>query len=178
MAHQPSSMVVDDTLLRRIARDAAVYSLTRPWALVMWIVLAAALAVSILGLTTAGTSPDPLTSWMPIAVVALGGYAVWLTVASARRAVRAAMPAGSTVWVQPGESALRTGIARRVSEIPYSTFHGMRVGRDALLLKVRGASAVTAFPLALFSDEDLARLRSRIHAEPRPDEAPPADRPE
>jgi hypothetical protein len=158
----PSSLRIDDTLLRGMARDASFYSLTRPWALVMWAVLAAALATSIVSLGSAGTDADVLTAWMPVAVVALAAYAVWLTVVNARRAVRAAMPPETIVWVELGERALLIGADKRRSEIPYDEFQSIRAGRDAVLLKVRGASVVTAVPRPLFTDEDLAKLRARI----------------
>lgn len=158
----PASLTVDEGLLRRMARDAAVYSLTRPWALVMWAALTAALVTSILNLASAGAEAGVLTAWMPVAVVALGAYAVWLTVASARRAVRAAMPPDTVVWAEVGDTALRIGAARRTSEVPYREFRSLRAGRDAVLLKVRGASVATAVPRALLSDEDIAALRARI----------------
>ena len=46
--------------------------------------------------------------------------------------------------------------------IPYETFQGMRVGSDAVILRVQGSSAVTAVPRAVFTDDDVARLRDRI----------------
>ncbi|MDQ0647703.1 hypothetical protein QFZ53_001899 [Microbacterium natoriense] len=158
----PASLTVDEPLLRGMARDASVYSLTRPWAIVMWAALAAALITSILNLSSAGTDADVLTAWMPVAVVALAAYAIWLTIANARRAVRAAMPPETTVWVEVGERLLRIGAARRRSEIPYEEFQSLRAGRDAVLLKVRTASVVTALPRALFTDEELAALRAKI----------------
>lgn len=158
----PASLTIDEGLLRRMARDAAIYSLTRPWAIVMWLALAAALITSILNLGAAGTSADVLTAWMPVAVVALGAYAVWLTVANARRAVRAAMPPEAVVWVALDEAVLRIGAARRTSEVPYAEFQSLRAGRDAVLLKVRGASVMTAVPRALLTDEDIAVLRTKI----------------
>lgn len=155
-----AALTIDEGLLRRMARDASIYSLTRPWALVMWVVLAAAFAVSLLGAGAPGA--DALSAWLPYAVIALGAYAVWLTVANARRAVRAAMPPGSRVWVSVGETALRIGAATRTSEIPYRTFQSMRVGRDAVLFKVRDASVATAVPRALLSDDDIVSLRASI----------------
>lgn len=155
-------MTIDETLLRRMARDAAVYSLTRPWAVVMWIALTAALLTAVFNLASAGASGDVLTAWMPVAVVALGAYAVWLTVANARRAVRAAMPPETVVWVALEDAVLRIGAARRTSEIPYGEFQSLRAGRDAVLLKVRGASVMTAIPRALLTDADVAALRAKI----------------
>ena len=64
--------------------------------------------------------------------------------------------------VELGERALLIGADKRRSEIPYDEFQSIRAGRDAVLLKVRGASVVTAVPRPLFTDEDLAKLRARI----------------
>jgi hypothetical protein len=162
VAGSPRSLVVDEPLLRRIAANASWYTLTRPWAIVMWAVLAAALVVSIRNTVVAGADADVLTAWLPVAVAALGAYAVWLTTASTRRAVRAAMPAESTVWGELLDDRLRVGVGRRTSEIPFSTFRSVHARRDAVLLRLHGASAVTALPRALFTDEDIALLRSRI----------------
>lgn len=162
MSDPTRSLIVDEAMLRRMARDAAIYTLIRPWALVMWAALVAGLVVSILNVSGAAADAGPLVSWMPVAVFALGAYAVWLTVASTRRAVRTAMPPGSAVWASVGETALRVGAGTRTSELPYDTFQSMRVGRDAVLLTLRGASVLTAIPRALVSDEDLAVLRAAI----------------
>jgi hypothetical protein len=158
----PASLTIDESLLHRMAREASVYSLVRPAALVMWAALSAALVVSLVNVGSQGADADALTAWLPPAVIALGAYAVWLTVANARRAVRAAMPPGSVVWANIGATGLQIGAARRTSEISFRTFQSVRVGRDTVLLKVRGAAVVTAVPRALFSDDDLATLRTSI----------------
>lgn len=159
------SVTVDERLLRHMARDAAIYTLTRPVAIVMWVALAAALVIGVLNLTAisrAGQEVSAIVAFTPAVAVALGLYAVVLSVSSARRAVRAAMPVESVVWVALEEDRLQLGSDRRRSEIPYSTFQHVRVGRDAVLLKVRDASVATAIPRVLLSDDDIARLRSRV----------------
>lgn len=155
------ALTIDERLLRGMARDAAVYALTRPAAIVMWIALAAALALSILNLSAAGGSTG-LAGLLPVASIALMVYAVVMTIVGARRAVRAATPPGTVVWVRLGESVLHIGAGTRSSDIEYGTFQSMRAGTDAVLLKLRGASAITAIPRALLSDADIARLRERI----------------
>lgn len=159
------SVTVDESLLRRMARDAAVYSLTRPVAIVMWVALAAGLVLSVFTLNdllSRGAEVSTIVAWLPALTVALGAYAVILTTSSARRAVRAAMPVESVVWVALDEDRLQLGSDRRRSEIPYRTFQSLRVGRDAVIFKVRDASVATAIPRSLFSDEELATLRARI----------------
>lgn len=165
MSSTPRSLTVDDSLLRRMANDATVYSLTRPLAIVMWIALGGALVLSILNLTArAAEGPDRvgLAAWMPPVIVGLAIYAIVLSVSSARRAVRAAMPPETVVWVSLGEEMLQMGSGRRRSDIPYSTFQSMRAGKDAVLLKLRDSSAATAIPRALLSDDDIAALRAKI----------------
>lgn len=154
-----TNLTVDEALLRRMARDAAIYALTRPWALVMWVALVGALVVSILNLGAGGGGAEAL---LPVACVALMVYAVVTTVVGARRAVRAAMPPGTAVWVRLDETVLRVGAGQRTSEIPYDTFQSMRAGADAVLLKLRGAGAITTVPRALLTDADIALLRHRI----------------
>lgn len=159
------SVTVDESLLRRIARDAAIYSLTRPVAIVMWVALAAALVVSILNLSAnpaSGQEEDVFAAWMPPLIIALAIFAIFMSVSTARRAVLVAMPPESVVWVSLEDEMLQVGSGDRRSAIAYGTFQGLRVGRDAVLLKVRDASVATAIPRALLSDEDIADLRSRI----------------
>ncbi|PRB15187.1 YcxB family protein [Microbacterium sp. MYb62] len=161
----PRSLTVDESLLRRMARDAAIYSLTRPFAIVMWVALAGALVLSILNLNAPlapGQEPPFGAGWMPPVIIGLGFYAVLMSVSTARRAVRIAMPVETVVWVSLEDDALKMGSGRRRSDIAYDTFQHLRVGRDAVLLKLRDASVATAIPRALLTDEDIATLRSRI----------------
>lgn len=165
MPTSPRSLTIDEPLLRRMAGDASIYSLTRPWAIVMWVALAGALVVSILNLNAlnaVGAEVPATAAWMPVITMGLAVYAVVLTVTAARRAVRTAMPPGSVVWVALDDAALQVGAGRRTSEIPYDTFQSIRAGRDAVILKLRGASAATAIPRALLTDDEVAELRAKV----------------
>jgi hypothetical protein len=64
--------------------------------------------------------------------------------------------------VRLGETALHIGAGTRSSDIDYRTFQSVRVGKDAVLLKLRGASAITAVPRALLTDDDITQLRAHI----------------
>lgn len=161
----PRSLTIDERLLRRMARDAAIYSLTRPAAIVMWVALAAALVVSILNLSamvSSGQEDGGFAAWMPPLIVALAIGAIVMSVSSTRHAVRRAMPPQTLVWVSLEDDVLRVGSGDRRSAIAYDTFQGIRVGIDAVLLKVRDTSVATAIPRALLSDDDIAVLRSKI----------------
>jgi hypothetical protein len=161
----PRSLTIDERLLRRMARDAAIYSLTRPAAIVMWVALAAGLVLSILNLSgpnAAGTEDGGFAAWMPPLIVALAIGATVMTISSARNALRRAMPPQTLVWVSLEDDVLRVGSGDRRSVIAYDTFQGIRVGADAVLLKVRGTSVATAIPRALLSDDDVATLRSKV----------------
>ena len=153
----PRSLTVDESLLRRMARDAAIYSLTRPSALVMWFALAGALVLSILNL-----SAPFAAGWMPVIIAGLAGFAVFMSISGARTAVRIAMPVEQVVWVALEDDRLQMGSGRRRSDIDYRTFQKMHVGKDAVLLKLRDASVATAIPRALLTDDDIATLRSKI----------------
>lgn len=155
------SITVDDRLLRGMARDAAIYALTRPAAIVMWLALTAALVISILNLSATGGGRG-MSALLPVASIALMVYAVVMTVVGARRSVRSATPPGTAVWVRLGETALHIGAGSRSSDIGYRTFQSVRVGKDAVLLKLRGASAITAVPRALLTDDDITQLRAHI----------------
>ncbi|WP_091231669.1 hypothetical protein [Microbacterium sp. 3J1] len=155
------TVTIDEALLRRMARDAAIFSLTRPRAIVMWIILAAALVVSTLGVTSAG-SGEGTRAFLPVASLGLMAFAVVMTVSKARRAVRVAMPPGTIVWARVGAEALHVGAGSRTSDISYSTFQSVRAGRHAVLFTVRGAAVITAIPRALLSDSDIAQVRDRV----------------
>lgn len=161
MASSPRSATVDESLVRRVARDAAIYSLTRPVAIVMWVALAVALALNILTLMSP-RNQDSLSAWMPVIIVAVAGYTVVMTVSTARRAVRVAMPPESVVWASLEADALILGSDRRRSALSYDTFQGMRVGSNAVLLKIRGAAVATAIPRALLTDADITALRAKL----------------
>lgn len=161
----PRSVTIDESLLRRMARDAAIYSLTRPAAIIMWVALAAALVVSILnlsGLVASGQQDNGFAAWMPPLIVALAAAAIVMSISSSRHAVRVAMPPQTVVWVSLEDEVLRVGSGDRRSVIAYSTFQGIRVGSAAVLLKVRDASVATAIPRALLSDDDISALRAKI----------------
>lgn len=165
MSSSPRSLTIDESLLRRMAGDAAIYSLTRPWAIVMWAALAGGLVVSILNLNAlnaAGADVPATAAWMPVITMALAVYAVVLTVTAARRAVRTATPPGTVVWVALEDAVLQVGAGRRTSEIRYDTFQSIRAGKDAVILRLRGASAATTIPRALLSDDEIAELRAKI----------------
>ncbi|MFJ6531930.1 YcxB family protein [Microbacterium sp. NPDC091662] len=161
----PRSLTVDESLLRRMARDAAIYSLTRPAALVMWVALAAALVFSVLNLSVPvapGEDGPYGAGWMPVIILALAGFAIVMSVSGARTAVRIAMPVETVVWVSLEDDRLQMGSGRRRSDIAYRTFQRMHVGKDAVLLKLRDTSVATAIPRALLTDDDIATLRSKI----------------
>ncbi|MEV4735731.1 MULTISPECIES: YcxB family protein [unclassified Microbacterium] len=156
------TITIDEGLLRRMARDAAVYGLTRPWAIVMWVALAAGLALSFLTLGTGAADDANSAAWLPLATLGLGVVAVLATVSSARRAVRTATPPGTVVWARLEPDTLQIGADRRVSDIRYREFEGIRVGRDAVILRIRNSTAVTVVPRVLLTDDDIARLRLSV----------------
>lgn len=156
------TVTIDESLLRRMARDAAVYGLTRPGAIVMWIALAAGLVLSFLTLGAGAADDSGSTGWLPLATIGLGAVAVFATVSGARRAVRAATPPGTVVWARLEQDTLQIGADRRVSDIRYREFEGIRVGRDAVILRIRSSSAVTVVPRVLLTDDDIARLRLSV----------------
>ncbi|MFT4259005.1 YcxB family protein [Microbacterium sp.] len=157
-----SSVTMDEALLRRMARDAATYSLTRPLALGMWVLLVAALATAIVNATARGSDAGTLAPLMPVLVVALAGFAVLASISGARNAVRHAMPPGTVVCAETDPHALTVGSGKRISTMPYDEFRRISAGRAALLLKLRGMAAVSAVPRALFTDEQIGELRAKI----------------
>lgn len=165
MEGAPHSLTVDESLVRRMARDAAIYSLTRPIAIGMWVVLSASLilgVITLLGTVARGAEVSLAQSWMPPLALFLMIYTVVLTVSSARRAVRAKTPPGSRTWVAVTDDAVQFGGKRGASTLRFDALRGVRVGRDAVILRLREVSVATALPRALFTDADIERLRAQV----------------
>lgn len=145
--------------------DATLYAVTRPLAVIAYTALLAAFIMNIIVLTMVSGADDERAStlaWTPVAIAALIIASIMFTRASVRRAITTAIPSGSQVRVRVNEKNIQLVAKRGVSDMPYSTFKAMRVGRHAVLLQLRGESAITAVPRALLSDADIALLRSKI----------------
>lgn len=158
-------MQVSESMLSAMARDTATYALTRPSAIVAWIVLSLALITTVGSLVTvsaAGSEAAGDLAWMPPLILLVMAMLVILTIIPVRRALRAAMPVGSTVSARIGAEHVYVTSTQGRSSIPFTTFRSIRVGRNAVLLQLRGASVATALPRELISDADLARLRAAI----------------
>lgn len=158
-------VVVDAELLRGMTWDATIFTLTRPLAVVAYTALIAAFIVNaiVLGMLSPAAE-EQRTSLMftLVAIAALIIASFLFTRASTRRAITAAMPSGTSVRATVGEESIVVASQRGVSDMRYSTFRTVRVGRHAVLLLLRGASVVTAVPRRLLSDADITRLKSKI----------------
>lgn len=145
--------------------DATIYIVTRPLAVVAYTALIAAFIVNAIVLSMIGGADEEQTanlSWTLVAIAALLIASIIFTRASTRRAITAAMPSGSRARVELGDESIRLFAENGVSDMAYSTFRAVRVGRHAAILQLRGASVVTAIPRSLLSDADVALLKSRI----------------
>lgn len=145
--------------------DATIYTLTRPLAVIAYTALIAAFVVNavVLGMIGGADEEQSATlTWTLVAIAALIVASIVFTRASARRAITTAMPSGSSVRAEVGEQAIELFSKRGVSRMPYATFRGVRVGRHAVILLLRGASIVTTVPRAALSDADITQLKSKI----------------
>lgn len=158
------SVTIDAELIRGMTWDATVYTVTRPLAVLAYAALIAAFVVNaiVLGMVAADESRAMTLTLTMFAIAALIVGSVAFTRASARRAILAVMPSGSTVRAEVGDESITLASKRGVSDMRYSTFRGVRVGRHAAILQLRSASVVTAVPRVLLSDADVALLKSRI----------------
>lgn len=158
------TVTVDQDLIARMLRDTVIYVFTRPLALIAWSGLGAALIVMIatlLSLAAVGADSG-ISAWMPVAALALMGFFAYATISAAKRSLITTMPPGSRVTATVGAQQLEIATAKGASGIDYSAFRQVRVGRDAVLLQVRGVSAVTPVPRALFDDEEIAHIKAAI----------------
>ncbi len=158
-------MRVDPELLRGMSADATVYSLTRPLALIAYTALIAAFVLNAIVLSiVSGVDEEQTTTltWTLVAIAAFVVASILFTRAQVRRAIMTAMPSGSTVGVSLGDETITLFAKNGVSDMAYSTFRAVRVGRHAVILLLRGASIVTAVPRALLSDADITQLKAKI----------------
>ena len=145
--------------------DTTIYTLTRPLAIVAYTALIAAFVVNAIVLGMIGGVDQAQTTnltWTLFAIAALFVASIIFTRASARRAISAAMPSGSSVRAVVGDKAIELFTKRGVSKMPYATFRAVRVGRHAVILLLRGASIVTTIPRSALSDADIAEVKSRV----------------
>lgn len=145
--------------------DATIYSLTRPLALIAYTALLAAFVLNAIVLSIVGGVDEEQTTtltWTLVAIAAFAIASIAFTRAQVRRAITSAMPSGSSVAVSVGDETIKLFAKNGVSDMAYSTFRAVRVGRRAAILQLRGASIVTAVPRALLSDADIALLKSKI----------------
>ncbi|MGM7672015.1 YcxB family protein [Microbacterium sp. A93] len=145
--------------------DATIYTLTRPLAIIAYAALIAAFVVNAIVLSIIGGVDDEQTanlSWTLFAIAALIVASIIFTKASVKRAITTSMPAGTKAAVQLGDETIKMISKRGVSDMAYSTFRAIRVGKHAVILQLRGQSVITAVPRALLSDADVTQLKSRI----------------
>lgn len=158
---------VDERLLRGMTRDATTYSLTQPATLVTWAVLAVAFVLALVALSTAtaaGQEASALTAWTPALIIAVAALLVFVTSSNVRRSVRSTMPVGSLVSARLDADTLHGSTAAGTSDIAYRSFRGMRVGRDAVLLRLAGTSAASIIPREVFNEDEIETLRSKLRA--------------
>ncbi|GEK87344.1 YcxB family protein [Microbacterium aerolatum] len=159
------SLVVDAELLRGMTWDTVIYTLTRPLAVIAYAALVAAFILNAVVLSMiGGADPEQTTTltWTMIAIAALVVASIIFTRASTRRALSAAMPSGSAVRVELEPESVRMIAKNGVSDVAYSTFRSVRIGKHAAVLRLRGSSVVTVIPRSLLSDADIALLKSKI----------------
>lgn len=145
--------------------DATIYSLTRPLALIAYTALLAAFVLNAIVLSIVGGVDEEqktTLTWTLVAIAAFAVASIVFTRAQVRRAIMTAMPSGSSVGVSLGDKTIKLFAKNGVSDMAYSNFRAVRVGRHAAILQLRGASIVTAIPRALLSDVDIAQLKAKI----------------
>ena len=156
---------VDAEMIRGMTWDAVIYTLTRPLAVIAYTALIAAFVVNAIVLGVLGGADQEQTTtltWTMVAIAALIVASIIFTRASTRRAISTTMPSGSVVRVELGDASIKMVSKSGVSDVAYSTFRSVHVGRYAALLRLRGTSVVTVVPRILLSDDDVVRLKSRV----------------
>lgn len=158
------SVIVDAEMIRGMTWDATIYTLTRPLAVIAYAALVAAFIINAIVLGMVGGAEDAQNTKILTlaAIAALVVASIIFTRASVRRAITGAMPSGSAVRAEVGDESITLVAKRGVSDMRYSTFRAVRVGRHAVILLLRGASVVTTIPRGALSDADIALLRSKI----------------
>ncbi|MGO2745794.1 YcxB family protein [Microbacterium sp.] len=159
------SVVIDAELLRGMTRDALIFTLTRPLAIIAYTALVAAFIVNAIVLGMIAPAAEEQRANLSLTLVAIAVLviaSIIFTRASTRRAISTAMPSGSAVRAEVRDESIMLVSQRGVSDMKYSTFRAARVGRHAVILQLRGASVITAVPRRLLSDADVALVKSKI----------------
>lgn len=148
-----------------MTRDATIFTLTRPLAIIAYTALVAAFIVNAAVLAMISPADEEQRTSLTLTLVAIAALVVAsiiFTRASTRRAISTVMPSGTVVRAEVREKSIVVASKRGVSDMPFATFRTVRVGRHAVLLLLSGASVVTAVPRTLLSDADLTQLKSKI----------------
>lgn len=152
------SMTADADLPRRLARSYLRWQLSRGWWIALFVLAAvlvlAALAVTIL---SRGATLLLLTGLWLVLIAAIPLSSYLLTLRSARRGY----PAGSTIEARVGDDTLYLASALGTSEVRYAALRSVDERRDALIVRLTSAAgAALLIPSALFTEDDVARLRA------------------
>lgn len=148
-----------------MTRDAMIFTLTRPLAIIAYTALVAAFIVNAAVLAMISPADQEQRTSLTLTLVAIAALivaSIIFTRASTRRAISIAMPSGTAVRAEVRETSIVVASKRGVSDMPFTTFRTVRVGRHAVLLLLSGTSVVTAVPRTLLSDVDIAQLKSKI----------------
>lgn len=152
-------VTMSDELLGRMTRDV-----TRLVLGSRTVLLAATLLVVLLAGLVALVADGDATVVLPLLVTVPAAVAVVVlgTRRSVRRALRTALPPGTSVHARAAEDGLHQSNAFGASHSSWAAFCALEVRGSAAVLRLRGTSAFAVLPSELFSEEDLERIRDGI----------------
>lgn len=145
----------------RLANAFLRYNFTRPWVVVVGVVLVAAVVVVVL---------LERVSWLP-AVIGLmaGAGTLWIIGLVQRRKLvrqlRSVAGEGKRITLVTGPDSLSLTLALSEGTIDYRAFESAIVSGPAVLLKTRDANTQLVLPIELFPPDTLQFVQERIAAQ-------------
>ncbi|WP_405374048.1 MULTISPECIES: hypothetical protein [unclassified Microbacterium] len=151
------SLAVDEGLASRLARAYLRWQIVRPAAIILFALIGLFIVTGVV-LTVSGDRaaalPAVLLSAAVVVIVALWYFGT-------RASVRQAYPVGSVPTASVTADSLISTTALGSTELRFSALRAVDVAGDAVILRVGPRVAgVAILPRALFTDDDIARLRS------------------
>jgi len=157
-ADDTRTMIADDTLPARLAGAYVKWQVSRGWwvALLIVAVVAVVLTLTLAFLTRDATLLVLTAIWLvAIGCIPLASYT------GTRRSARRGYPAGTLIEAKVGEDALHVASALGTSEVRFAAFRAVHDRPPAVIIRLTtAAGAALLLPRELFTDADIARLRS------------------
>ncbi|KQX05528.1 MULTISPECIES: hypothetical protein [unclassified Leifsonia] len=155
------SFVVRPETARRLATDHLVYTTTRKLSIFIGVAMVAGVLLSLVGVAMINSSAGPSIIGGILFVIIFGAVIVlnWRSVA---RQWDALNPVGTELQTEFSDTELRSRTALGSGEVLYSALDQVVVFRGTVLLRLRGTTAYSLYPIELFPEDERRRLAASV----------------